>query len=442
MIDPNIIRMLSSNSSERRKQAIMLLAKSGEPDALSYLEETAETDETPQLRQLARRGIAYLKDNIHEEEDFDYDDSLFEGVDVERESLLPTDFDIPNADAKIAQTLIDKALDHNVRGNNAEATILLREAFKINPVLMYDDYVRHIAANITGRESHEAIRTLSPSMDDLRLRLRGRPEIHPAQRFSALLVLISAIVTLLGVFLYPWADISSVPVTNIPAIDIGDEATLGSIEDRLHDLVYSAETSLVIQATVGPNKHKGIQNAVDGITLKFGWIDAVRVFTGLDDVINITGLQTLIDEIQDVNTTIPGIDLHIDGAAIHEELTHSIQPRPVSSWDVTLTLVPIAAGFAMLIGLLILIKPSIRGWLVCLTVGLMGLLPMMHFYNNAGTLVPQNFNASSIGQILIVPPVGQLVNGGFWLTLAGTLAITVIPILTVLLVPLKDSGQN
>jgi hypothetical protein len=442
MVDPNLIRMLGSNSTERRKQAIMLLAKSGERDALSYLEETATTDENPQLRQLARRGIAYLKEHMHEEEGFDYDDSFFEGVDVERESLLPTSFDIPKADAKYAKTLVDKALDHNVRGNNAEATSLLREAFKVNPLLMYDDYVRRIAAEITGRESHDAIQMLSPSMDDLRARLRGRPEIHPAQRFSALLVVISAVVTLLGVFLYPWADISSVPVTNVPVVDVGDDATLGSIETALQDLMSDPQISLVIQANVGQDKRQAIEKAVNELTLQFGWTDAVQVFTGLSDVVDITGLQSLVDQIQDVNTTIPIVNIRIDGAMIHEELAQSIQPRPVGPWDITLTFVPVAAGFAVFICLLILIKPSIRGWLVCLTVGLMGLLPMMHFYNNADTLVPQAFNTSSIGQILIVPPVGELVNGGFWLTLAGTLAITLIPILTVLLVPLKDGGQH
>ena len=72
----------------------------------------------------------------------------------------------------------------------------------------------------------------------------------------------------------------------------------------------------------------------------------------------------------------------------------------------------------------------------------MGFLPMLHFFNNAHTLVPQGFDVGIVGKILDIPPVIDLVSVGFWLTLAGTLSIIVLPIFAAVFVPLKDNDPS
>jgi hypothetical protein len=67
MLNKDIIRAASSPDSERRKQAIIALGRSKQHDALPHLSQLAQSDPQPDLRELARKGIAYIQKHAPQE---------------------------------------------------------------------------------------------------------------------------------------------------------------------------------------------------------------------------------------------------------------------------------------------------------------------------------------------------------------------------------------
>ena len=264
------------------------------------------------------------------------------------------------------------------------------------------------------------------------------------QRLLALLVLLGAALILLGLFAYPWADISGTPVVDVPLVGMGDdEATLGSVQVALQDFIHQPRVSLGLFLAVGPERKTMIQDAVDGLTLRYTARDAAEVFIGQRDVLEVTGIQGVIDLLAEVDIPIPGANFTVDGADLRQGLDEQAPPRAgVSGWDYTLFLIPVAAALAVPVGLAQLIRPSRRGWILGLILGLLALLPLLHFFNNVDTLVPTGDGLSLIGRIIHIPPVTQLVTTGFWLTLAGVGLLLLPALLALLAAPARRASHG
>ncbi|PJF27730.1 MAG: hypothetical protein CUN52_14110, partial [Phototrophicales bacterium] len=75
MIDPRIIQALSSSDADKRKKAVAYLAKSLDRDALPYLARVYKTDSDSEIRELAKKAVAYIQKNAPQVADDDtYDD--------------------------------------------------------------------------------------------------------------------------------------------------------------------------------------------------------------------------------------------------------------------------------------------------------------------------------------------------------------------------------
>lgn len=431
MLDPDLIRMLSDPNITRRRQAIKLLAKSDSADALEHLKDAAISDDDPEVRELARKAAAYLQKRLGTQPPAAiqaYDDTFFVGYDIETSLLVPSDFEVSPAEERYAKDMLETAIDYNVRGDHHTAVARLKTAFKANPRLMYDDYARYAALDIAGGSDLDAaVAQFSPGRDALRKRLRKRPRVRPIQRLLALGVILAGLVVLLGTLLYPWADLSAVPMRDVPLVDITEDATIGSTYDSMKALINSPEAGVGLLVAIGPVRAQSLRDAVNTISLQYTWHDAVLVFTGQSDIARITGVQGVADQLDGVDFNILGI--RVDGTEIKRQVDASVPPIHVDPWDYTIYLVPPLAVLTLITGLLLLIKPSLMGWLVCLVAGLVNLLSVLHFYDDIQTLVPQGFSVSIIGQILNLPPVIELVGYGFWMTFVGVLVVTLIPFL-------------
>lgn len=64
MIDPRLIDRLSDPDAERRKQAVVAIARIKEYAALQYLATVYREDSDPQVRELARKGGQFLRQHV------------------------------------------------------------------------------------------------------------------------------------------------------------------------------------------------------------------------------------------------------------------------------------------------------------------------------------------------------------------------------------------
>lgn len=190
MIDPRIIKLLDSSSTETRIKAVKALAKTADPDALPYLAKVYREDQDASVREMARKGGLYIKQQaeaappvVEGDDDDGYgygdgdgygyaeDDDDIYGDDDEKpydygdeelpeDTPLPSDIKVSQANQDLAQSYLNQAMDWNVRGDDKKSVQFLQRALKANPRLVEDTYTVSLAASITGKPGKEAVRDL------------------------------------------------------------------------------------------------------------------------------------------------------------------------------------------------------------------------------------------------------------------------------------------
>jgi len=454
MIDDQLLENLVSDDVETRKRAVMQLAKTKQREALQYLAEVFKEDEDPEVRDLARKGGLFIKKHLEE--------SGAAGASASRPapnraaspppaskntrgSLLDDEDDAPSpapvssristpiplsdlnisADAeKRAKAMVKSALDYHMRGDNEKATQLIAKALRVDPKQAHDSYTISLAATVVGIDGQEAIERLSPSSDEL-LALHGpKSKNSTLTAFMAYMVLIGAVLALVGYFLFPWIDMSSVPVEDGGGFGAeGDTlgASLDALKSEFNDQIALAEEANSPELDF----LNSLSNALNGLKLSFSGLDATLLSLGLRDIFEVIGF----DKFLEVFRSIPGLGIE---ALNTDELTPPIEVKPL---DYTLILTPVISVIAILIGFLLLRRATIAQWLICIVVGLVGLVPLAYFYLSAVDQVMSP--AEGLGDLGISSAItgSDLIGLGFWVTLAGTLVVTLLPFIAMILTP-------
>jgi hypothetical protein len=167
MIDAYLLKQLNHPDSEKRKQAVMELAKTKDREALPPLAGVYRNDKDPEVRELARKAGIYINKHTSSGNGLTavYDDELpapkskaayYDEVDEGDDEKHVSDLD-----KERAMGLVKQALDIHMRGNNDRAVKYLRDALKKDPNLKRDSYTTGLAATITGLPSDEAVRMLT-----------------------------------------------------------------------------------------------------------------------------------------------------------------------------------------------------------------------------------------------------------------------------------------
>lgn len=203
--------MLRSNDPAQRRQAITLLGRNGDPDALPYLAEIYRNDPLPDLRDLAykagqqiRRASAPASASAsapisQSPPSGNSPVSLITGSNAggqERRRLrsladasagssaeaaislgamaLPADdeaaprripvrgrtYNVPREEKERARAALDAALSLNMRGDNAKALKQLVQALSLDPNLINDGFFNSLAATVTGLEGDGAVQMI------------------------------------------------------------------------------------------------------------------------------------------------------------------------------------------------------------------------------------------------------------------------------------------
>lgn len=170
MPDPRLYDQLKNPDAARRAAAVKELARSKDPEAIPYLERTADYDDDSNVRDLAEKAIIYIKRNsggneapvapsspiMPEKPASPIGDAV---VGAAPSMNLPSKV-VTARDEERSKRLLTDAVGFNMKGNDLKAVQAVTEAFKINPNLKNDKYAYGVISSVTGMYGEEAIRAV------------------------------------------------------------------------------------------------------------------------------------------------------------------------------------------------------------------------------------------------------------------------------------------
>lgn len=171
MPDPRLYDQLKNPDSARRAAAVKELARSKDPEAIPYLERTADHDDDSNVRDLAEKAIIYIKRNSGGNE---APVAPISPITPEKPASPIGDAVVGAApvinqppkivtakDEERSKRMLTDAITYNMKGNDLRAIQMISEAFKINPNLKNDKYAYGVISSITGMYGEEAIRAIT-----------------------------------------------------------------------------------------------------------------------------------------------------------------------------------------------------------------------------------------------------------------------------------------
>jgi hypothetical protein len=248
MIDSRVIQLLGSADPEKRKKAVMLLAKTKDREALPHLEKVNSSDHNREVRSLATKAIAYIEkhtpvsspisDDVYDDYDEgddnadshyaspfyagdDYDEPEDEAQPEAEEDEEPffsaaTEIRVSDAAAASARSMVQQAMDWSLRANNDRAAQLLGKALRLDPRLVHDSYTRSLAGSVVGLDNEAAIRQL--------IKASARSKSGDGGSWAGALADLALYGLIVGVGIFVLMILLIRYLAPVAAADVGDEA--------------------------------------------------------------------------------------------------------------------------------------------------------------------------------------------------------------------------
>lgn len=405
---------------------------------------------------------------------------------------LPSNIQVSAVAEERAKSFVEQAMDWNVRANNTKAVELLKKAFKANPRLIYDSYTIGLAMNITGLNSDDTKRLLMPSSKEMQksgVVDKSEPKkLNVFQQFFAVVIFIGATAALVGFFALPWIDFGWIPLQGAEQalatqdlsslsmlgldIDTSNMNTVGGAWSEIQKLLNSseirdAEGQLGLLGEQGRLVQRGL-SGLRGIRTSASGMDTMLYMIGAQDILRSFGLGGFIDFLFDAlndpqilesfmggfQEGLGGVDLgslglsgaNLDANTIRIGLNvvlDQLKYTPQAT-DFSVIAVPVAASFAFLLALLLLLSPNGMVWFLSIVFGLLGVGACAYFYttaiNNLMVIgkVGVNVMTELPAQGITVSSPNQFIGLGFWVTMGGMIAVAIAPFLGLLFAPGKQ----
>jgi hypothetical protein len=157
-----LLNQLRSPDETQRREAIIVLGRSNNPQALPLLAEVYQTDDSPELRELARKAGLYLRKNLPaaaptaDADSDDDDENLDEESDEEVVQTIRVKVITKEQEAS-AKLFLNEAITLNMDNQNVRAVKSLKKALQANPNLADDGYFLGVAGEVLGVDSSEAM---------------------------------------------------------------------------------------------------------------------------------------------------------------------------------------------------------------------------------------------------------------------------------------------
>jgi predicted esterase len=169
---------LQSKDSKQRAQAIKSLALSGERENIQVLKEIHENDPDSQIQEYARKAALHLHTTLSSadpEKTSPSPSKSDQTVPKERESspkkstIESRKKQASRSDIQAAERQVQRAFSLHTRGQTKKALQVFIRALKLNPGLGKDQFVKNLAAELTGLPFEEALQSLGDRTDQKEL---------------------------------------------------------------------------------------------------------------------------------------------------------------------------------------------------------------------------------------------------------------------------------
>lgn len=152
-VDNKLLKQLKHKDPKERRRAIVALADCRDKAGIKPLEEAANNDDEPKLREIAARAAKHLKEQIAKpvlpvEKP---DDAAYKGEAVVR---------VSEKQAARAREYLDEAMSMVVAKDNAKAARALANAIQTDPAIKNDQYFLSMVSSLFNTSNEEAIKKL------------------------------------------------------------------------------------------------------------------------------------------------------------------------------------------------------------------------------------------------------------------------------------------
>lgn len=426
MIDERIIKALQHPDSDKRKQAVMLLAKTRDPEALKHLARVYREDDDPAVRDLARKGGLYIKKHAPAAASPPVpaaqrraplpDDMEAEADEDEAHRPLLHEPHVSEADRQTAKGYLEQAIDLNLRRENDKAFERLTRAFALNPRLESDGYAMNVAATVTGLDQQTAYERIQQAIEEspkLKKSQRARRKQRSASTtLIAVAALMLGVLILLGYFL-PWFDMSNLR-------DESGQTMRQSLNDmqEVMGLMFGMTNE---QANADPAMQR-IADSIQGLRLSFNGLDATLIALGLRDPLDVLGIQAFMDAMMGM------MGMNELFGEMMDEMEAEIEREPL---DYTLPLVPLAGVVALLMGVALLNGTGMVTRFIGVTIGLVAILPILHYFLSLAEEIAQQ-DIDITGEMARSYSTIDYMGVGYWLSAIGVFLFALVMIASVL----------
>ena len=167
----NLIQQLQSTDPRERAEAVKAMALSGDPAYLEHLKTVAESDPDPRLQDYARKAARHLYTSAQEKPPAQKPsrpaaEASRPPVETSRPAKTPTqeppapEPQVSRKDIEEADKKVQRAFSLHTSGHTKKALQVMTQALTINPGLEKQNFVRSLAADMTGKPTVEALRIL------------------------------------------------------------------------------------------------------------------------------------------------------------------------------------------------------------------------------------------------------------------------------------------
>lgn len=148
-VDTRILKQIKHSDPQQRRKAIIALADSRDMAAIKPLEEIAQGDPEPKLRDLALKAQKHLKEQMEKMAAFAANPESYRA-----------EMKVSDRDVAMAKSYMEEAMSTFLAKDNAKATKALIKALKVNPTLKTDSYFLSLVSSITGKSDAEGLNVL------------------------------------------------------------------------------------------------------------------------------------------------------------------------------------------------------------------------------------------------------------------------------------------
>lgn len=201
-MDAQIARLLESSDPKQRFNGIKQAARSKEVAVLKKLADIAQNDPDDQVRAVAEKAIAYIKDDSR---------AAAPRSDGRKREVSPKD------EAR-AKSYLDAAISYQINGERDRALKQLAKAYSVNPNLESDAFFKSVLEEVTATASDEALnmvrspdqlKAMTATEQQLKRERRKQEHLENVNRSSwgsvmmdlAILTVITIVFTALGLAL-------------------------------------------------------------------------------------------------------------------------------------------------------------------------------------------------------------------------------------------------